>query len=208
MVQDADALLAAIDGTRNRFLAAERSLAAEHPDWDPALDARLAAFTIIADALGHAGTALSRAPGAPDGYARFVQTACLGAVMGGTEVFFRSVIRALAPDACNRGAGEFKGVYDAVLARVRLRRWIALLDLLRVVRNTIHNHGVYLYKHPRDHAIVYKGRRYPFALGRRVEFITWDLLLEWVADLARLLEETARSPRVSGLRRVPVPGDG
>lgn len=225
MGEDADTLPAVLGQVGDRFRAERGRLGAEHPEWDPRVDARLAAFDRIAEALDHARTALAlvrmRVPAEPRpvvqagvatpgpdlaGFDRFIRTACLAAVLAGAEGFFRSLVRVLDPGACHGGAGEFKSVYDAVLARVRRRRWIPLLDLLRVLRNTAHNQGVYRYKHPRDHEVAWRGRRYRFILDQPVAFLSWPLLLELAADLADLLGDVARTPRVAGLERVPGPG--
>lgn len=219
---DADTLPAVLGQVRDRFRAERGRLSAEHPGWKPEVDARLAAFDAIAEALDHARTALAlarlQAPATaeptvlaakePDlaGFDRFIRTACLAAVVDGAEVFFRSVIRALMPGACLGGAGEFKGVYDAVLARIRRRRWTPLLDLLRVLRNTAHNQGVYQYKHPRDHAVAWRGRVYRLIHGQPVDFLSWPLLMELAVDLVGLLGDVARTPRIAGLDRVPMPG--
>jgi len=46
----------------------------------------------------------------------------------------RAIVRELSPGACNNGNAEFKGIYDHVFAKLGLKRWTDLMDLLRLVR--------------------------------------------------------------------------
>jgi len=62
---------------------------------------------------------------------------------------FRIFLRAIDPVACNGGTEAFESIY-ACLLRSKLSNLppeaFELLELIRLVRNTIHNDGVYLHK--------------------------------------------------------------
>jgi hypothetical protein len=98
-----------------------------------------------------------------------------------TESSLRLFLRALDPTACDGGMGHFKSVYDCLL-RSHLSRCpsesVELLDLLRLVRNTIHNNGVYFHRNGRDVTVTWNGTSYEFKQSTPVDFVTWQFLLE------------------------------
>jgi hypothetical protein len=62
------------------------------------------------------------------------------------ESSLRLFLRALDPTACNGGMKEFNSIYDCLFnskLATAPADGIELLNLLRLVRNTIHNNGVY-----------------------------------------------------------------
>ena len=106
-----------------------------------------------------------------------------------TESSLRLFLRALDPVACKGGMAEFKSVYDCLL-KSKLstcpNEGIELLDLLRLVRNTIHNNGVYFHPDGRDAAVTWLETLYEFRQSAPVDFVTWQFLLD-VSDATRSL---------------------
>ena len=74
-----------------------------------------------------------------------------------------------------------------------------LLDLLRLVRNTIHNNGVYFAPDGQDAVVTYKGITYHFYHGKAVDFASWDLLLEIADAVRQLLLDVIADQAVSGV---------
>ncbi len=107
-----------------------------------------------------------------------------------TESSFRLFLRALDSTACDGGMGPFKSVYDCLL-RSSLSLYppesIELLDLLRLVRNTVHNNGVYFHRNWRDAAVTWRGTSYEFKQSTPVDFVTWQFLLEVSDDIRSLM---------------------
>jgi len=105
------------------------------------------------------------------------------------ENSFRLLLRALDPTACNNGTAAFKSIYDCLL-KSRLSRCpsdsIDLLDLLRLMRNTVHNNGIYFHRSGQDASATWKGTVYEFKQGLPVDFVSWGFSLE-VADSVRAL---------------------
>lgn len=109
-----------------------------------------------------------------------------------TESSLRLFLRALDPTACDGGMGSFKSVYDCLFRShlsARPPEGIELLDLLRLVRNTIHNNGVYFHRNGQDATVTWRGTSYELKQSAPVDFVTWRFLLE-VSDAARSLMYT------------------
>jgi hypothetical protein len=119
----------------------------------------------------------------------FVRIGNVQLLFSTVESSFRVFLRALDATACNGGMAAFKSVYDCLL-RSKLSAYppgsVQLLDLVRLVRNTIHNNGVYFHRCGLDAAVEWRGMRYEFRQERRVDFVTWDFIME-ISDAVRVL---------------------
>jgi hypothetical protein len=127
---------------------------------------------------------------------QFTKRGFVHITMSNTEAALRTYVRALDPAACSGGAAEFKSIYEH-LYRSRLSlgiEGIALLDLLRLIRNTIHNGGVYVSKSGTSEVIRYKDRSFNFVHGMAIDFVTWDNLCWLYTDLIDLLAATVEDP--------------
>ena len=71
-------------------------------------------------------------------------------------------------------------------------------DFLRLIRNTLHSNGIHLPVSTKDKevSIVYKGKMYEFKEGERINFVTWDLLLDITNDMRELLFHIANNKTV------------
>ena len=148
----------------------------------------------------------------PDGdkqaYARqfenFSKIGFVHALFSAIESSLRLFLRALDPAACNGGTAEFKSIYDC-LFNSKLAKTptdgTQLLDLLRLIRNTIHNNGVYI--SPRGGAVTlnWQGKTFDFKQGVAVDFVTWDFLILVSDSLRALLRQVVED---SNLRKVTV----
>jgi hypothetical protein len=95
--------------------------------------------------------------------------------------------------------GSFKRVYFWLFSELGLRQHIALLDLLRCIRNANHDNSVYF---GTKEDIQYKGSRYLFQNQGTVTFLTWDLLLDFSFDLRDLLLELVNSDTISSAHKM------
>lgn len=106
------------------------------------------------------------------------------------ENYFRIFLRAIDPDACKSGTGTFETIYTCLL-RFKLSypppESFELLELIRFVRNTIHNDGIYLHKNGQDTVVIYKGVNYAFNNGKPINFVTWEFLLMVATDIQNLI---------------------
>jgi hypothetical protein len=76
---------------------------------------------------------------------------------------------------------------------------IDLLDLLRFIRNTVHNNGVFFNRGGTDEQVVYKGNTYSFFYGKAVNFVTWGFLISVANDLIDLVASVANDPSLAGI---------
>jgi len=63
-----------------------------------------------------------------------------------------------------------------------------IFNFFRLIRNSLHNNGVHIARHQKEKmvSVEYKGKAYLFEDGKRIDFVTWDLLLD-IADDMRIL---------------------
>jgi len=119
------------------------------------------------------------------------------------EMHFRVFLRALDPEACNGGTGSFRSIYETLLSPNQLdlpeddrRHAFELLNLFRLLRNTMHNDGVYIASNGQDTVARYRGVDYPFVHGQPVNFVFWNLLLHIANDIRQLLYLVVSHPRI------------
>ena len=212
--------------TRVRLGAMETALQEEHKDWQLGLDARLTSFAKLANVVESAELALKfqaeylsdalwwqanyvPRPSTRDTaifiteFSQFAKTGFLQLCFGALESSLRIFLRTIDPEACGGGTAEFKSVYECLIrSKLRLQAAadrVALLDLLRNLRNSIHNHGVIFSRSSGDTYVVYRGTQYDFAHATSIGFATWLLLVGLVCDAADLLDEIVRAPEIAGI---------
>ena len=125
------------------------------------------------------------------------------------ESSLRILLRSIDPVACDGGKADFKSVYECLLKSKltsALPDACSMLDLLRLVRSTIHNNGVYIPRDGRDAAVTYKGTTYRFRTAREVDFVQWDLLIELADAVRQLLVRVVADKAVSSISgQIPDP---
>lgn len=164
---------AALRTIRVRVGAIASDLERQHPLWVTTKDARRTYFSRLANDIESAELALKfldeslahtdwwaanygPLPSPRDTgiyiveFSQFTKTALLQLAFGTVESACRVFLRAVDAGACEGGTREFKSIYECLL-RTKLQLAeaddrVALLDVLRELRNTIHNHGVYFHR--------------------------------------------------------------
>jgi len=120
----------------------------------------------------------------------------------------RALLRAVAPGAANDARAEFQGVYTRLL-RTHLAfpdEDLQLLELVRLVRNTIHNEGLHRPPSAKPASVSYRGVAYVFPESGPVEFATWLFVVDRVSDLADLLDRVIQSETVRAhTAHIPAP---
>jgi hypothetical protein len=122
-------------------------------------------------------------------FANFLKVGFVHAMFSSIESSLRLFLRALDPVACNGGMAEFKSIYDCLFSSKLATTpsdGIQLLDLLRLVRNTIHNNGVYFNPRGGNVTLSWQGQTFEFRQGAPVDFVTWEFLIQ-VSDSLRIL---------------------
>jgi hypothetical protein len=131
----------------------------------------------------------------------FVKVAFIQSLFSTLDSKFRIFLRELDPAACSGGTDAFRSIYTALRSRLTSVPADAddLIKLLRLVRNTIHNNGVYFDKRGRDEQVTYKGETYDFKHGKPVNFVHWEWLLERLEDVQELLFRVVNDPNILGV---------
>jgi hypothetical protein len=123
-------------------------------------------------------------------FANFTKLGIVHALFSAIESSLRIFLRALDPIACNAGMAEFKAIYDCLFMS-KLNTvppgGTTLLDLLRNVRNTIHNNGVYFNPRGTGVRLTWGKDTYDFRQGVPVDFVTWEFLIAVSDSLRELL---------------------
>jgi hypothetical protein len=127
----------------------------------------------------------------------FIRVGFIQLLFASIESSFRLVLMALDPKEYERKRRSFKLVYEDLLERTRLQCWKSLLELLSLVRNTLHNNGVYFPLHGGDCPAVWKRKTYMFRVGKPVDFVSWKFLLGLLSDLNEMLLAVMTSDKVA-----------
>jgi len=136
-------------------------------------------------------------------FANLIKVAFVHGAFSAVESSLRLFLRALDPIACNGGMAEFKSIYDCLFKSKLATEPIEgsqLLDLLRLVRNTIHNNGVYFSSRGSDARLIWNGQTYEFYHGKPVDFVTWEFLINISDALRRLLREIAEDANMKAIK--------
>ncbi|MBK9925739.1 MAG: hypothetical protein IPP66_10640 [Anaerolineales bacterium] len=201
------------------YFNCKEQLIKSHPSWNQDSDARISVFSKCANVFGSVNLGMNfimlnltsdewwqskSEQKIPDELIKhsihefdvFLKISFFHLFFSSIESSFRAIVQALDPQACNNGKSDFKNLYSWLLSRLKLSRWNNLLDLLRCIRNTIHNNGIYFPKSGKNEKISYKGIDYNFVVGSKIGF-TWEQLLEFTSDVKDMLREIIESPEVA-----------
>jgi hypothetical protein len=119
-----------------------------------------------------------------------------------TEETLRAIVR--AGDPFTIGPTEnLKSTYDHVLKVVSLQELGPLFDLVRLVRNTIHNNGVHRPNNEKDETVEYDGRQFEFKVGETLDWLGEDFIAWLARRLHQAMTEIVASDPVVGLKRCP-----
>ena len=123
------------------------------------------------------------------------------------ESSFRIFMRALDPNACNKGTDDFINIYQWLLTKLTFGNYICMLHLLRLMRNTIHNNGVYYHRKNLKEIVRYNGKTYTFELGKGVEYgDVWELLqFQIMPDAKRMIADVVNTKDISSIPQIVDP---
>jgi len=211
----------------NAFIDARAALAMRHPTWG-AQDARLTMFNKCVNVTRsvHLGVVFMihhlRKPGwwaenakygatkatvqqACDEFNMFLRISFIQGLFFAVESSFRLFVRALDPTACSAGCDDFKNIYEWLLSRLNLQRHRPLLDLVRNVRNVMHNNGLFFPKSGVNATATYKGQTYAFQIGKPNDFVTWRFILDLLPDIQVLLTDIVEASETVAVATIPEP---
>ena len=118
------------------------------------------------------------------------------------ESSLRCVFRALRPGERGNGTGAFYGVYGDVLDDLGLEKYVDLFDVLRNLRNAIHNNMAHFDKNGNDKTIAWSGHSYSFFHGKVVDWVTWEALIQLLGDTRIALADIVDADKVAALKSI------
>lgn len=111
---------------------------------------------------------------------------------------FRIFLRELDPSAEKGATTEFYNIHVALKGKITSFPPDSdeLIKVLRLIRNTIHNNGVYFNKKGNDEKVTYKSTTYEFCHSKPINFANWEWLIDRLDDVRQLLELVVSDPKI------------
>jgi hypothetical protein len=133
-------------------------------------------------------------------------------LVGNLEHSFRIMLRQLDP---TNKASDFSALYNSLFRsnipylRAVPSDWQSPLEILRRVRNTVHNAWMFSPENSKDISITYRGTTYNFIVNRQLNFISWDLLCDIAEDVLRIVAAVVRDESITSIPVIsdPVAGE-
>lgn len=130
---------------------------------------------------------------------------------GNLEHSFRRILKQLDPQT---RAADLSAIYASLLRQNNPYLQspppdsLPTLELLRLIRNTIHNSWVHYPESGQNREVSFKGVTYSFTVGKKLDFISWDLLTVLAEDIFRIALAVVKDPRVIAFSAMSDPGAG
>lgn len=139
---------------------------------------------------------------------RFARFGLLHVTCSIYESFLRIILRSVDPGACSNGTSEFASIYTA-LFRTQLSAGysdaLELSNLLRHLRNTIHNNGIFFHKNKNDMKVNYRNKMYTFKFSREIDFVTWKFICEMLCAISATMGLVCLDPVIVSIPLIPDP---
>jgi len=119
------------------------------------------------------------------------------------ENYCRLLVRALDPEACNKGTADFKNIYSYLLTKCNLIKYENILDIYRLSRNVIHNNGFYFHRKGNNEVVTYNDVEYSFIIGEAINHVTWEFLINLLEELSEIISDISNSEIISSISSIP-----
>ena len=221
-----------LEEIRSHFARCCSELKASHPHWDKKTDARVTAFAKCGNTLTdiHLGTLLLMTSLKNDSwwatvfpktihpilrtrlaqeFDMFLKMGLVHFLFSGVESSYRLFLKALDAKACSEGTGSFESVYVCLLTRLDLqKKWVGFMDFWRLIRNSIHNGGIYLPSSGQDRNVDFEGTTHSFRVGQPVDCAAWGNLLRIAERTPDMLMDLVASKPLSAIPSIDDPFAG
>lgn len=226
-----DEYVAALANARDGFLRVHAALVAAHPGWEAGKDARLnlvakpvnliltaiANMRVTQHAVAHpqfwqqtiapelnteatiAGPLFELQTFYRFGFFQFL----MASVEHGLRAIQRTVVDGVDKQADQPFWKVYTTLFRAALPLEAANRHINLFAFLAVLRNTIHNNGVYYPLKHENATFMVGGKTYEFRDGEIVRVFGWEYFIEWLDYVREALEDLLNAPAVAAPREIP-----
>ncbi|MCA1753562.1 MAG: hypothetical protein LC641_02450 [Spirochaeta sp.] len=141
-------------------------------------------------------------------YTEFTKIGLIQATFSSIESSIRLVLRSLSPDTYKRLRVDFRHICYYLIdefMRDERQHYRAVTDIMRLIRNTVHNNGVFSPKSGRDVRIWYRDQIYAFEAEKVVNFADWQLLLQIIVDFSEFISRVMTQPVITELEHIEDP---
>jgi hypothetical protein len=134
----------------------------------------------------------------------FLKMGFVSSLFSVVESVLRDYLRFLDEDACKSSNGVISICERLLTEKADWHRTAIncrVVDFLRLIRNSLHNNGVHrpLKKAERYVQVEYKGAKFELIDGKRLDFVSWDLLFDLADDVRELLFHLAHDRAISSI---------
>lgn len=134
----------------------------------------------------------------------FIKLAFVLVFFSGIESSIRQITRTIHPGKYCNSTTSFYSIYKPLLTDLKMQDFVSSLDLFREIRNACHNNGVY-FNAKGDRILEYKGCRYHFQNGKKLDFVSWNLILDLVENTFDMIVKIISHPDIERLDHIEDP---
>lgn len=132
-------------------------------------------------------------------YALMVKFFNVHAIAMATESTLRAIVRSSENDFSVTEMTGIEKLYNDILEKTELQMFRPLFDLIRLVKNTIHNNGIVYIYGEKDVEIKYKDRSFLFENGKTLDWLQEEFLVWLPEQINEVMFEIITSPLVSNI---------
>lgn len=223
-------ILADLERERAAFLALHSRVAAAHPDWVSKNDARtnllakpinhvlmaIVNVQIVQRVLVYVDfwrTNVSPDLNTPEliGPPYFEQNTfyrfgfflfLLSNIEHGFRAIQPKVVRGIDEHSDQPFAQVYSTLFRAVLTPALAAEHGNTFDLLRTLRNTVHNNGVFSPNIRKDAEFTVAGTKYSFVVGKRADYFGWEHFIGWLPPIRSALTDVTDAPLVASVQHI------
>lgn len=132
-------------------------------------------------------------------YTDFDKIITISSVFSVVESNLRFLMRELNPNFDNGSTGKFKKIHEQLFLKelsVPKSDFIESLIFFSEIRNTTHNNGIFMRWNDENITLNYKGKQYHFIKGKKLEFTTWEIVMDLIEDSANIFHSVFLDPKV------------
>ena len=130
------------------------------------------------------------------------KTGFVASLFAAMESSFRVYLNDLDPEAYARNQSRTREIMRLLL-KERLSHEYAphfeVVDLLRNLRNTLHNNGMFYPPDGRSLSFTFRGLSHAFVPGQRVNFVTWELVIDLADTMRSISFQLARDEKIGSV---------
>jgi hypothetical protein len=128
------------------------------------------------------------------------KTGFIASLFAAMESSLRVLLKAIDPVSYAKDQVRTRNLIQLLLEKKLSRPYpseFLSIDFLRTLRNTLHTNGVYNPPDGRPATFTFRGTTYAFEPEKRVNFASWQLVLDLADEMRQIPFRLARDPKIS-----------